>query len=151
MYLYDNSAMALGDRLRKARKDRKMSQEVLSKKVGVSQGLISDLENNVYPTSSYVPKIADVLEISAIWLADGKGEMELEKKPADKTKKQLVIAGTIIETREQMIVDMFLELSEESKNAIEAVINRLHSLENKNNKKSDPFRNIPKTTIKEKQ
>lgn len=47
-----------------------------------------------------------------------------------------------------MLVDMFLELSEDSKNSIEGIINRIHSLEFPNNNISKPFPSYKKEKVK---
>lgn len=51
-----------------------MTQKALAAKVGMSQGNLSELENDLYPSSSFVPRLAEVLKVTAIWLADGKKE-----------------------------------------------------------------------------
>lgn len=38
----------------------------------MSQANLSELENDLYPSSSFVPRMAEVLKVSAMWLADGK-------------------------------------------------------------------------------
>lgn len=64
----------LGQRIRSRRKELKMTQKALAAKVGMSQGNLSELENDLYPSSSFVPRLAEVLKVTAIWLADGKKE-----------------------------------------------------------------------------
>lgn len=65
----------LGQRISSRRKELKMSQKTLAAKVGMSQGNLSELENDHYPSSSFVPRLAEVLKVSAIWLADGKKDI----------------------------------------------------------------------------
>lgn len=61
-----------GERLKEARKDAKLSQGSLAKLVGVKQPTISELEADG-KGSSFTPMLAKVLNVSAIWLAEGKG------------------------------------------------------------------------------
>lgn len=66
--------MRYGERLRHAR--GKMTQAKLSEESGVSQSLISQLENSKTATGSeYTPRFARTLRVSVDWLADEIGEM----------------------------------------------------------------------------
>lgn len=71
---YKLSYMKYGQRLRLARGD--MKQAKLAELSGVSQSLISQLENSETATGSeYTNRLARALGISADWLADELGEM----------------------------------------------------------------------------
>ena len=61
-----------GERLKEARKDAKLSQGSLAKLVGLKQPTISELEADG-KGSTYTAMLAKVLNVSAVWLADGKG------------------------------------------------------------------------------
>jgi len=63
-----------GQRLKQARKYAKLSQDALAKRVGISQGTMSELER-YYSSSSYTVQIAKECGVSAVWLATGEGEM----------------------------------------------------------------------------
>lgn len=66
--------MRFGERLRLARGE--MTQTMLSELSGVSQSLISQLENSETATGSeYTTRLARTLGISANWLSDEIGEM----------------------------------------------------------------------------
>jgi transcriptional regulator with XRE-family HTH domain len=66
--------MRYGERLKAAR--GQMKQAKLSELSGVSQPLISQLENSETATGSeYTPRLARALKISVDWLADEIGEM----------------------------------------------------------------------------
>lgn len=68
--------MRYGERLRAARKAKDMTQPALAEASGVSQSLISQLENSLTATGSeYTTRLARTLKISADWLADEIGEM----------------------------------------------------------------------------
>lgn len=67
--------MRYGERLKLAR--GQMTQAKLSELSGVSQSLISQLENSETATGSeYTNRLARALEISPDWLADEIGEMQ---------------------------------------------------------------------------
>ncbi|MCK2086943.1 helix-turn-helix transcriptional regulator [Thauera aromatica] len=71
---YQNVDMdTFGSRLRLARRRAKLSQVQLAKMVGMSQGNLSDIENDHVPTSTFTPKLAAAVDVPAIWLSDGKG------------------------------------------------------------------------------
>lgn len=75
VFTYQNAVMeTFGERLKACRKEAKLSQIAAAKKVGVSQGLISDLENNVYDSSAKTIELAYIYRVNPYWLATGKGD-----------------------------------------------------------------------------
>lgn len=68
------ACMRYGERLRLARGE--LTQGEVSNRSGVSQSLISQLENSTTATGSeYTPRLARALNVSVDWLADEIGEM----------------------------------------------------------------------------
>jgi transcriptional regulator with XRE-family HTH domain len=67
---------SIGDRVKKVRKEQGMRQGELARRVGISQATLSQLESNGSRSTSYVAKFAAVLGVSALWLAEGKGERQ---------------------------------------------------------------------------
>lgn len=76
------TCMNIGDRIRTTRKDLRWSQEELSKRSGVSQGLISQIENGTNKETKHLAAIAGALDVSSDWLATGKGTKRRTEKPA---------------------------------------------------------------------
>lgn len=70
-----NLFMKFSERLKKARKHAKLSQEELANAIGVTQGLISKIERGDQEESAYVVKIARACGVRPEWLDDGSGEM----------------------------------------------------------------------------
>ena len=67
----------VADRLKFARERRKMTQETLRSAAGLRhQSIIGNLESGTRKSSTYLPAIANVLGVNALWLAEGKGAME---------------------------------------------------------------------------
>ncbi|MCA8017766.1 XRE family transcriptional regulator [Burkholderia metallica] len=66
----------LGSRVKDARLAAKLSQEALARQVGVSQGLIGQIESGKNQGSKYIAAIARALGVSADWLETGKGRRE---------------------------------------------------------------------------
>ena len=72
--LADDVAMStLGQRLKECRKEKGLRQAEVCLRIGIKQGTLSELENDKYPTSSFVPRLAALYGVEAIWLSDGKG------------------------------------------------------------------------------
>lgn len=70
----------IGERIKEARTDLKLSQESLGKRLGVSREAVSQWERgDSEPTPSRVVEIAQALNCSHYWLVTGKG---LKEDPA---------------------------------------------------------------------
>lgn len=63
----------LGQRLKECRKESGLSQKEVCKRVGIKQGSLSELENGLYLTSTFTPRLAALYGVESIWLADGAG------------------------------------------------------------------------------
>lgn len=63
----------LGSRLRECRAESALTQKEVCTRTGIKQGTLSELENDKYPTSSFVPHLASLYRVEALWLAEGKG------------------------------------------------------------------------------
>ena len=69
--------MSMASRLKEARKFRGYTQEALAKAVGVSRGVISNIEyEKAAPQALVIRAICEVLHINELWLTEGDGEME---------------------------------------------------------------------------
>jgi transcriptional regulator with XRE-family HTH domain len=66
------------DRLKHARQMRGLTQSELARACGLSQGAISNYESASRKTAKEVFRLADILQVSAAWLATGTGPMEQE-------------------------------------------------------------------------
>lgn len=68
----------VGDRLKKLRLARKLSQEQVAKAVGVKQGSYTQLERGVSktPRSANLAKYARLYEVNPEWLMTGKGSQQ---------------------------------------------------------------------------
>lgn len=101
---YNSDMNTLGERLKSAREEAGLSQEQLAKLANVkNQSVIGSLETGYRKKSSYVPKIALVLRVEALWLATGEGERyrdakfenEFEDGPPLPPFKLVPIVGTV--------------------------------------------------------
>jgi SOS-response transcriptional repressor LexA len=67
--------MKLSDRLKLAREAAELTQPALAKKSGVSQQLISKIENDQQEGTTFVAQLADALGVRPQWLATGEEPM----------------------------------------------------------------------------
>jgi len=67
----------LGGRLKHARKNKGFTQDSLAETIGVSRGVIFNLEKNkTEPQTIVINAICQTLNINKDWLINGSGEME---------------------------------------------------------------------------
>ena len=81
--------MNIGERLKYARQSRKMTQNTLAELIGVSRGVITNIELGKVkaPQPIVITALCDALLIGPEWLVHGKGEMEVHAGSAgNKTK-----------------------------------------------------------------
>ncbi len=70
-----NIVQTLGERIKKARKDKKENQDAFSKKIGVSTRSLAYYEKDEKePVASTLKNIADSTETSVGWLINGEKE-----------------------------------------------------------------------------
>lgn len=73
---YDNAAMpktTIQSRFAEALEESKLTQKQLAKLVGCGQSTIAALKKREGASSTFIPRIAEVLGVNALWLSDGKG------------------------------------------------------------------------------
>lgn len=69
--------MSIGENLKLIRKQKKQSQTLFAKSLGISRTYLSDLENDrKSPSIETVTKIADKLNVSTMYLLEGKYTLE---------------------------------------------------------------------------
>lgn len=102
-----NEAGTLGQRLRSCRKENALTQHEVCSRTGIKQGTLSELENDKYPTSSYVPRLAALYGVEALWLAEGRppkninaarGNGQADLHSDDKSQKIFISPKSEIET-----------------------------------------------------
>lgn len=64
----------IGDRIKKARLDIRMTQTELARRAGISGGMLRDLEDNVETETTHIAKLAFALGVAPLWLAEGAGD-----------------------------------------------------------------------------
>lgn len=85
-----------GDRIRQIRETRRLTQDQLAERSGMSKGFLSDIENNKRnPSSEYVLKIADALGASLDYLLRGQEHPAIGQQP-------VVIPPALAQAAEQL-------------------------------------------------
>lgn len=91
----------LGSRLKKARENKRLTQQQVAKILGVSNGAISGYERNYRdPDSEMMKKMADLYEVSLDWLYDR------SEKESEYTLPEDVILKVIEEAESQFNVSL---------------------------------------------
>ncbi len=76
--------MELQDRLKTARKAKKLTQTEVADKVGITQASYSGLERGTSRSTSKLVELANLFDVNATWLATGKGEMTVSHANVEK-------------------------------------------------------------------
>ncbi len=73
--IHNSGVNTFGDRLKKLRTGRKLSQEQLAKAIGIKQGSLTQLETGKSkgPASQTLTKLARLFEVDPEWLMTGRG------------------------------------------------------------------------------
>ncbi|MCU7646684.1 XRE family transcriptional regulator [Pseudomonas piscis] len=78
--------MELKDRLKTARRHAKLNQTELAVHAGITQTSISDLERGKSKATAFVAQIASACGVSALWLAEGVGQMLVAARESPATQ-----------------------------------------------------------------
>ena len=92
----------LAERLVWARTQKELSQSELAKLAGVSQSTIGNLESGLRLSARRIANIADALGVSALWLAEGVGEISARGQNDSETDE---VSYRIDQARSNAITD----------------------------------------------
>ncbi|MDE6926170.1 MAG: helix-turn-helix domain-containing protein [Acetatifactor sp.] len=95
----------LGERLNYARKSNGYTQNSLAESIGVSRGVIFNLEKNkTVPQAIVINAICRALNVNSEWLMNGVGEMRKGEDPArsDKVLRELYEFASELSEDEQL-------------------------------------------------
>lgn len=94
---------SLGERLHYVRKIKGYSQEGLAKEIGVSRGVIYNIEQNKNnPQEIVINALCDVLNISKDWLICGNGEIFNYSSSKNPILKELYDLAQNLSAKEQL-------------------------------------------------
>ncbi len=102
--------MNIASRLKQARKSRGYTQDALASAIGVSRGVISNIEyEKTEPRSLVIRAICEALHIDEGWLVSGRGQMDDNPdlaKSARLLSEIYSLAGELSEEEQDYILDM---------------------------------------------
>lgn len=128
----NNSICIIGERIKLARKSRKLSQTELAEKVDLTQGFIGHIEKGRnQPSVELLARIAIILGCNITWLATGEGDSGLDGKYcADSLDKPLVGQGySVLSDLEEMLLRIIKEGDETKLAAVRGVLASIDPVE----------------------
>ncbi len=104
----------LGERLNYVRKKNGYTQDSLAKTIGVSRGVIFNLEKNkTEPQAIVINAICQTLKINKNWLINGIGDMENNSKQSAKILAELYdVAKELSEDEQLYLLDIVKALKQ---------------------------------------
>lgn len=115
--------MNLASRLKQARKSKGYTQDALARAIGVSRGVISNIEyEKTEPQSLVIRAICDVLRIDENWLTSGAGQMKSNpdlEKSARLLSEIYNSAKELSEEEQDYILDMIRTYQKHRENIID--------------------------------
>lgn len=121
----NNSICIIGERIKSARKFRKLSQTELAEKVGLTQGFIGHIEKGRnQPSVELLAHFAIILSCNITWLATGEGSSGLEGEYCyGSVEKPLVHQGySVLSELEEMLLRIIKEGDETKMAAVRGVL-----------------------------
>lgn len=100
--------MTVGERIKKVRKDAKLTQKDFSERLGITQSTISKLEtDNCNIVEQIIRQIASEFHVSIDWIKTGDGEPYIKSEA--EIVKQLEVQYNLSDGQKKLL-EMFLEL-----------------------------------------
>lgn len=138
--------LSIGENLKLIRKQKKQSQTLFAKSLGISRTYLSDLENDrKSPSVETVKKIADKLNISTLYLLEGKKTFEdLSIEDRTRLRKEHLENLTTVNESELLSLFYYLDNLEDNRfnnETVSLLYNALRYSEiNKTNDDDDPVK-----------
>lgn len=102
--------MALGENVKRIRKERGWSQTELADKIGAHLNHVNKIENNKYmPSFDTVQKLAEVLQVSLDYLANSNDEISEDLKIEDQTFAEKIRLLNSLDSEERKAVTLFID------------------------------------------
>lgn len=111
--------MNLASRLKQARKSKGYTQDALANAIGVSRGVISNIEyEKSKPQTLVIRAICDVLQIDENWLISGYGQME---------------GGPVLEKSTRLLSDIYNSAKELSESGQDYILDMIKTFQKHRN------------------
>ena len=115
--------MSVSERIRVLRKELNLSQEAFGERIGVSKGVIVNLELERAPAKELMLKmICRTFNVNPLWLEKGEGEMFLDVP--DSIRDDLAIEFDLSPT-EKNIVTNYLRMPPEDRRKVSDLLHKL--------------------------
>lgn len=116
--------MNIASRLKQARKEKGYTQDALANAIGVSRGVITNIEyGKVEPQPLVIRAICDVLTVDEHWLRTGEGEMFKPKSHEEELAEFMAdIMKEADATFRARLISVMSQLSFEEWQAVEKVV-----------------------------
>ena len=115
--------MSVSERIRALRKELKLSQEAFGERIGVSKGVIVNLELERAPAKDLMLKmICRTFNVNPLWLESGEGEMFLDVP--DTILDDLAVEFDLSPT-EKNIVTNYLRMSPDDRRKVSDLLHKL--------------------------
>lgn len=123
----------VNQRILEVRKKLKLSQTEFGKEIGVSRGVINNIDLNIVQAKPLlIQQICKAYNVSETWLTTGEGEMFVESSRKDQIAQ--FVGRTLAseeETFQKRLISALAEMSVEEWEALEKLISRLADIPDK--------------------
>lgn len=123
----------INQRIYELRKTLKMSQTDFGEEIGVTRGVINNIDRNLVPAKPLlIQQICKAYNVSETWLTTGEGEMFVESSRKDQIAQ--FVGRTLAseeETFQKRLISALAEMSVEEWETLEKLINRLADIPDK--------------------
>lgn len=123
----------INQRIYELRKTLKMSQTDFGEEIGVTRGVINNIDRNLVPAKPLlIQQICKAYNVSETWLTTGEGEMFVESSRKDQIAQ--FVGRTLAseeETFQKRLISALAEMSVEEWEALEKLISRLADIPDK--------------------
>ena len=108
--------MTIGERIKKVRKDKDLTQQLFAEKIGTTANVLTNYETGRRnPSSSVINNICKTFNVNEEWLRDGTGEMYGPKPTA---ALELLALDHDLTSGDYLLIEKFLNLKPEIRRAL---------------------------------
>lgn len=119
--------MTIGERIKKVRKNKELTQQALAKRLGTTQNAIARYETNrVTPSAAVISLICREFSVDENWLRTGEGEMFIKRDREDEIAAAVhqLLSGESAEFKKRLI-SVLVSLKEEHWEILEDKVKEL--------------------------
>jgi len=107
-----SAVIGIGERIKKIRKQRNWTQQVLGEKVGASSRVIGYYESEErFPSPDTISKLSDVLEVTSDFLLGRSEKPDLDMKAYIKFKEIMERLDKLPEDKQEVVLQQMLAIT----------------------------------------